>query len=82
MKFKYKNLKMDVNPIGTFNIDTHEYVVCSYMDSEKNCKIVILEIVKNGKKIKTKDIPKEDVDMVINKFNEIKSQLLGGDLYE
>lgn len=82
MKFKYKDLKMDVNPIGTFNIDSHEYVVCTYKDSEKNCKIVILETVKVGKKIKTKDIPKKDVDMVINKFNEIKKELLGGDLCE
>lgn len=82
MKLKYNGIKMDVDIMGGFKIDTHEYAVCSYMDSENNFKVIIVEILRDGDNIKTKNIPEKYIDMVISKYEEIKNFLLGGNKYE
>lgn len=78
MKLKYDGIIMDVDIIGGFKLEKAEYAVCSYLDSEKNCKIVIVQVFKNGNTIKTRAVPEKDIDMVITKYKEIEKYLLGG----
>lgn len=68
--------------IGGFKVNEHEYAVCSYVDSDGNSKIVITEIVKDGDKVKAKDIPKEDMEFVLARYKEFEAKLLEGDMNE
>ena len=75
MKFEYNNKIIDVKVIGGFKLNKKEYAVCSYDDKE-NSKIVILEIYKENDIIKTRKIPKEDINIVFNKYKEIEEKIL------
>jgi len=69
---------MDIDILGSFKISENEYAVGSYEDSKNNCKIVILEILRDGENIKVKPISKKDKDNVLAKYKEIEKYLLGG----
>ena len=76
MKINYNNTLVDTEIIGGFKINEKEYAVLSYIDSNNNAKIVIVEVYKNGDKLEPKDIPEDEIDLVLEKYKEIESKLL------
>lgn len=76
MKINYNNTLVDTEIIGGFKINDKEYAVLSYIDSNDNNKIVIVEVYKNGDKLEPKDIPENEIDFVLEKYKEIESKLL------
>jgi len=76
MKINYNNTLVDTEIIGGFKINEKEYAVLSYIDSNNNAKIVIVEVYKNGDKLEPKDIPEDEIDFVLEKYKEIESKLL------
>lgn len=76
MKINYNNTLVDTEIIGGFKINEKEYAVLSYIDSNNNAKIVIVEVYKNGDKLEPKDIPENEIDFVLEKYKEIESKLL------
>lgn len=79
MKLNYNNTIIDVEVIGGFKINEHEYSVCSYEDEFNKYKIVIVEIQREGEDIKVKDIPEEEMELVMSTYKEIESKLLEGE---
>lgn len=79
MKIEYDNKSINTEVIGGFKINEKEYAVCSYDDGDANYKIVIVEVFREGDKIVTKNIPNEDMDLVLKTYKEIEDKLLGGD---
>ena len=79
MIINYEGMEISVQIIGGFKIEEKEYAVCSYVDSNENYKIVIVQVVRSGNDMQVKNIPNEDMDFVISKYNEIKAKLLEGD---
>ena len=76
MKINYNNTLVDTEIIGGFKINDKEYAVLSYIDSNDNAKIVIVEVYKNGDKLEPKDIPENEINFVLEKYKEIESKLL------
>ena len=76
MKIDYENLIIDTEIIGGFKIDEKEYAVLSYIDSNENAKIVIVEVYRNKDKLEAKNIKEEEMDLVLQKYREIESKLL------
>ena len=76
MKINYNNTLVDTEIIGGFKINDKEYAVLSYIDSNDNNKLVIVEVYKNGDKLEPKDIPEDEIDFVLEKYKEIESKLL------
>ena len=76
MKINYNNKLVDTEIIGGFKINNKEYAVLSYIDSDDNAKIVIVEVYKNGNQLEPKDIPENEIDFVLEKYKEIESKLL------
>lgn len=79
MRIEYDNMLVDTEIIGGFKINDKEYAVCSYADTNQNYKIVIVEVVKNGDEIITKNIPNEEIDLVLETYKKIENKLLEGD---
>jgi len=79
MRINYDGIDIDVDIIGGFKIETNEYAVCSYVDSGNNYKIVILQVVRNGDDIQVKNIPNDEMDLVLSKYKEIEKEMLEGD---
>lgn len=82
MKLQYDGLIIDSEIIGGFKINEKEYAVCSYADSNNNYKIVIVEVVRDGKELKTKKIPADEIDFVLSRYKELEKEILGGENYE
>jgi len=76
LRIERDGVVIDANIIGNFKINEREFSVCSYVDSEANAKIIIIEIERVGSNIITKDIPDEDMEFVLDKYKEIESILL------
>ena len=76
MKINYNNKLVDTEIIGGFKINQKEYAVLSYIDSDNNAKIVIVEIYRNGEKLEPRDIPENEINLVLEKYKEIESKLL------
>ena len=76
MKINYNNTLVDTEIIGGFKINDKEYAVLSYIDSNNNAKIVIVEVYRNKDKLEPKDIPENEIDFVLEKYKEIESKLL------
>ena len=76
MKINYNNTLVDTEIIGGFKINEKEYAVLSYIDSNNNAKIVIVEVYRNKDKLEPKDIPENEIDFVLEKYKEIESKLL------
>ena len=76
MKINYNNTLVDTEIIGGFKINDKEYAVLSYIDSNDNAKIVIVEVYKNRDKLEPKDIPENEINFVLEKYKEIESKLL------
>ena len=76
MKINYNDKLVDTEIIGGFKINNKEYAVLSYIDSDDNAKIVIVEVYKNGNQLEPKDIPEDEIDFVLEKYKEIESKLL------
>ena len=79
MKIEFNDVVVDAEIIGGFKIGEKEYAVCSYADSNENYKIVISEIVRDNGVIMTKNIPNEEMDLVLETYRKIEDKLLGGD---
>lgn len=79
MKINCRGLNVDVEIIGGFKLNNKEYAVCSYADSDDVYKIVIVEVFRNGDKFETREIPDNEVELVLEKYKEIENQILGGD---
>ena len=77
MKYNLNNKLVDVEVIGKFSIEKNEYVVCSYMDSYNNAKIILAQIENKYNTTKLINIKENDKSRVFNCFNKIKEQLLG-----
>ena len=76
MKINYNNILVDTEIIGGFKINDKEYAVLSYIDSDNNAKIVIVEVYKNGNQLEPREIPEDEMDFVLEKYKEIESKLL------
>ena len=76
MKINYNNILVDTEIIGGFKINDKEYAVLSYIDSDNNAKIVIIEVYKNGNQLEPREIPEDEMDFVLEKYKEIESKLL------
>ena len=76
MKINYNNILVDTEIIGGFKINDKEYAVLSYIDSNHNAKIVIVEVYKNGNQLEPREIPEDEMDFVLEKYKEIESKLL------
>ena len=76
MTINYGGREITVNVIGGFEFNNKKYAVCSYIDLE-NQKIVIVETITDENGVTTtKDIPQEEIGMVLEHFNLIKNELL------
>lgn len=82
MRLELDGITIDTDVIGGFKINEHEYAVCSYVDSLNNSKIVIVEVIRNGENITTKDIPENEYDYVLATYTNIEEKILEGDDYE
>ena len=80
MKIEYDNRIVDVEVIGGFKINQKEYAVCSYKDSDENYKIILVEVVRDGNNITTKNIPNDEIDLVLKTYRKIENKILGGDI--
>ena len=76
MEIEFEGVKVKANIIGGFQIDEKQYAVCSYEDELNNCKIIILQTETDVDTIKTKEIPEEDVDKVMNVYEKIKKEIM------
>ena len=76
MEIDFEGVKVKANIIGGFQIDEKQYAVCSYEDELNNCKIIILQTETDVDTIKTKEIPEEDVDKVMNVYEKIKKEIM------
>ena len=79
MKIEYENMTVDAEVIGGFKINEKEYAVCSYEDTNENYKIVIVEVLRDGERIITKDIPNEEMNLVLETYRKIEDKLLEGE---
>lgn len=79
MKINYSGLNIDVEIIGGFKLNDKDYAVCSYADSSDNYKIVIVETVRTGDKIEVKEIPDNEINVVLDRYRELEKHILGGD---
>jgi len=80
MKVNYKNKLIDVEIIGSFNINKNEYIVCAY-NEETEDKIIILQVERNNGNLSIKDIPNNEKAVVMSTYKEIERKLLN-DIYE
>ena len=76
MRIKYDNLGIDVEIIGGFRINEKEYAVCLYDDSDKNSKIVIVELIKENGDVHVKDIPEDEIDFVLSQYEKIEKAIM------
>lgn len=82
MRLEIDNLVLETELIGGFKINNHEYAVCFYIDSDNNSKIVIVEVIRNGNEVQTRNIPSEEVDFVLARYKEIEEKMLIGEMNE
>ena len=82
MKIEYNNKIVDVEIIGGFKVNQKEYAVCSYEDSDDVYKIIIVEVVRDGGSITTKNIPNDEIDLVLETYRKIENKILDGGVNE
>ena len=78
MKIEIEGKKIKVNIMGEFEVEENTYAACSYEDNEDNHKIVLLQIEKRDGVYYPDEIPEENVEKVVNYFQEIKDKLMEG----
>ena len=77
MKINIGELNGDIEIIGGFELNGKEYAVCSYIGVDEVSKIVIVETYKEGDNIKVKEIPADEMSLVLSAYKEIEKKLLG-----
>lgn len=78
MKVNYRNKLIDVEIIGSFNINKNEYIVCSYDDGKED-EIIIFQIERGNNNFSVKDIPNDEVGKVLSTYKKIERKLLNSD---
>ena len=76
MEINYNNTIIETEIIGGFKINQKEYAVLSYIDSNEIAKIVIVEVYRNGNELKSREIPKDEIDFVLEKYKELESKIM------
>ena len=76
MEVNYNGLNIESEIIGGFKIEDKEYVVTSYADDASNCKIVILQLIRDENGVKAVNVPDEDIEKVTAVFNEVKETIM------
>ena len=76
MKINYNNTLIDAQIIGGFKINEKEYAVLSYIDSNDNAKIVIVEIYRNGNNLEPREIPENEIEFVLEKYKELETKIM------
>ena len=76
MEIEYNGELIRVDVIGGFKIEDKEYAVCSYVDTQENYKIAIVQVRRDSEGIHAMDIPSEDIEKVTKYYEEIKNKIM------